>query len=338
MRVVEAVGFGGPEVLVPGERPDPVAAAGQVVVDVAVAGLTFVETQIRRGTDRWHERPALPYVPGGLVAGVVSATGSGVDPAWLGRRVVAGTGETGGFAERAVAPVDDVFPVPDGVALPQAVALYSDGATALGLVEQAGLRPDDRVLVEAAAGGVGSLLVQLARVAGAWVVGAARGPRKLDVVRELGAEAAVDYSEPGWAGRLLDATGGLGPTVVFDGVGGPIGRAAFEVTARAGRFSIHGASSGEVTRVDPAEALDRGVRVIGIEQLFGFGPHVRGWAERMMSYAAAGLVRPLIGQTFALDRAADAHAAVENRTAVGKTLLIVTAGPSGRWEHESAVG
>ncbi|GAA0497124.1 hypothetical protein Ade02nite_54730 [Paractinoplanes deccanensis] len=99
MRVVRAMGFGGPELLVPGEAPDPVAGPGQVVVEVAVASTTFVETQIRRGVDPWHARPPLPYVPGGLVAGTVISTGQGVDPAWLGRRVVAGTGETGGFAD-----------------------------------------------------------------------------------------------------------------------------------------------------------------------------------------------------------------------------------------------
>ncbi|MDO3684889.1 zinc-binding dehydrogenase [Micromonospora sp. C28ISP2-4] len=309
--------------LVPGQAPDPVAGPGQVVVDVAVAGMTFVETQIRRGIDRWHERPQLPYVPGGLVAGLVSAVGAQVDDAWLGRRVLASTGETGGFAERAVALVGDLFPVPDGLSLPEATALYSDGSTAQGLVEHAEIGAGDWVLVEAAAGGVGSLLVQLARAAGARVVGAARGGRKLDVVRELGADAAVDYSEPGWAKRVLEVTGDAGPDVVFDGVGGEIGRAAFEVTARGGRFSVHGASSGAATLIDPAEASQRDVKVIGIEQLFDFGPHVVRWAERMMSQAAAGLVRPIIGQTFSLERAADAHAAAENRTAVGKTLLLI---------------
>ncbi|MEU3454689.1 zinc-binding dehydrogenase [Micromonospora sp. NPDC006766] len=323
MRVVRAIGFGGPEVLVPGDAPDPVPGSGEVVVDVAVAGMTFVETQIRRGTDRWHERPRLPYVPGGLVAGRVSAVGAQVDPMWLGRRVIAGTGETGGFAERAVAPIGELFPVPDGLGLSEATALYSDGSTAQGLVEHARIGSGDRVLVEAAAGGVGSLLVQLARTAGAQVVGAARGSRKLDVVRGLGADAVVDYSEPGWTERVREATGGAGPNVVFDGVGGQIGRAAFEVTAHAGRFSIHGASSGEITRIDPAEAGRRDVGVIGIEQLFGFQPNVARWAERMMSQAAAGLIRPIIGQTFSLESAADAHTAVENRTAVGKTLLLI---------------
>ncbi|XVQ06815.1 zinc-binding dehydrogenase [Spirillospora sp. CA-255316] len=323
MRVVQAMRFGGPEVLVPGEAPDPVAGAGQVVVDVAVAGITFVETQIRRGVDKWHAKPPLPHVPGGLVAGRVSSIGARVDQAWLGRRVVAGTGETGGFAERAVAEVEDLFPVPDALGLPEAVALHSDGSTAQGLAEKAGIGPGDRVLVEAAAGGVGSLLVQLARAAGARVVGAARGARKLDLIRELGTDAAVDYSEPGWTKRVLEATGGAGPDVVFDGVGGQIGRAAFEVTARGGRFSVHGASSGEATLIDPAEARSKGVEVIGIEQLFDFGPNVVRWAEQMMSQAAAGIVRPVIGQTFPLERAADAHAAIENRTAVGKTLLLI---------------
>ena len=325
MRAVQVVRFGGPEALVPGRVPEPVAGVGQVLVEVAVAGLTFVETQIRRGTDRWHERPRLPYVPGGLVAGLVSAVGAGVDPAWRGRRVVAGTGETGGFAERAVAPVGNLIPVPDALGLPEATALCSDGSTALGLTEHAGIGPDDWVLVEAAAGGVGTLLVQLARASGARVVGAARGREKLDVVRQLGADAVVDYSESGWTDRVLEATGGAGPDVVFDGVGGRIGRAAFEVTAAGGRFSVHGASSGEVTHVDTAEAGRRNVRLIGIDQLAGFGPNVARWAERMMARAVAGEVRPVIGQTFPLDRAADAHAAVENRTAVGKTLVYLTA-------------
>jgi NADPH2:quinone reductase len=293
------------------------------VVDVAVAGMSFVDTKIRRGTDQWHEAPQLPYVPGSLVAGRVSAVGPQVDTAWLGQRVLAGTGESGGFAERAVASVAELFPVPDGLGLPEAVALYSDGSTAQGLAENARIRRDRWVLVEAAAGGVGSLLVQLARVAGARVIGAARGKQKLDVIRKLGADAAVDYSAPDWTEQVREVTGGTGPDVVFDGVGGAIGRAAFEVTAQGGRFSVHGAASGEATLIEPSEAHGRDVEVIGIEQLFNFGPHITRWAEQIMSQAAKGLVQPLIGQTFSLERAADAHAAIENRKALGKTLLLI---------------
>lgn len=323
MRVAQVTRFGGPEGLVTGEVPDPSAGPGRVVVDVSVAGVTYVETQIRRGMDRWHARPPLPYVPGGLVAGRVSEVGEGVDASWLGRRVLASTGETGGFAERASAEAATLFPVPDGLDLAEAVALRSDGRTALGLVETAGLVPEDVVLVEAAAGGVGTLLVQLALAAGARVIGAARGERKLELVRELGADAAIDYSEPDWTKQVLEATEGAGPTLVFDGVGGGIGRAAFEATARGGRFSVHGAASGDVTPVTPDEADARGVTLIGIEQLRGFGPNLDRWAGEMMEKAAAGIVRPVIGQTFPLDRAAEAHAAIEDRTALGKTLLVL---------------
>ncbi|MFC3984445.1 zinc-binding dehydrogenase [Streptosporangium jomthongense] len=314
--------FGGPEALVPGEAPDPVAGPGQVVVEVSVVGVTFVETQIRRGVDRWHNRPALPYVPGGTVAGRVSSVGEGVDPSWSGRRVISDLGMTGGFAERAVADVGNLIPVPEELGLPEATALHTDGSTAFGLVEGAGILPGEWVLVEAAGGGVGTLLTQLARAAGARVVGAARGARKLDLVRELGADAVVDYSVPGWAEQVREVTGGAGPDLVFDGVGGEIGRTAFELTADGGRFSIHGAASGEVTAIDPAQARQRQIKVIGVEQLFGFGPKMRGWAQQVMSAAVTGRIRPVIGQTFPLEHAADAHAAIESRDALGKTLLL----------------
>lgn len=322
MRAVFVTRFGGPEVMVLGEAPDPVPGAGQVVVDVAIAGVTFVETQIRAGTDRWHARPELPFVPGAMVAGRVGAVGSGVSPGWVGRRVLAGTGDTGGFAERAVADAGELIPIPDGLDLSDAVALHTDGSTALGLVEGAQIKPDDWVLVEAAAGGVGSVLVQLAAAAGAHVVAAARGPRKLDAARALGAAAVVDYSEHGWTERVREVTGG-GPDVVFDGVGGAIGRAAFEITARGGRFSVHGAASGEPTSIDQQEARERGIRVLGIDQLFAFGPQMHDWAEQIMAAAAAGRVRPMIGQTFPLEQAAAAHAAIESRQALGKTLITV---------------
>ncbi|MER7164752.1 zinc-binding dehydrogenase [Micromonospora sp. NPDC000207] len=324
MRAVQVTRFGGPEVLVSAEVPEPVAGPGQVLVTVAVAGMSFVETQIRRGADRWHARPELPYVPGSVVAGRVTAVGAGVESDWVGRRVLANLpGHMGGFAERAVTGVADLAVVPDGLGLPEAVALHSNGSAALGLARGAGIRSGEWVLVEAAAGGVGTLLVQLARLAGARVVGAARGQRKLDLVGELGADVTVDYSEPGWTDRVRAATGGTGPDLVFDGVGGEIGRAAFEVTAVGGRFSVHGAASGRPTVIDPEEARRRRIQVIGIEQLPGFGPNMLGWAGEMMALAVDGRIRPVVGQTFPLDRAAEAHASIESRTGVGKTLLLL---------------
>ena len=175
-----------------------------------------------------------PYVPGTGVAGWVASIGEGVDPGWIGRRVVTDTGD-GGYAEQVVVPVESLIPVPDGLGLPEAAALH-DGRAALGLLRTTGVTAGEWVLVTAAGGGLGILLVQLAHAAGARVIGVARGKRKLDLALEMGAEVVLDAAEPGWPERARAATGGAGPDVVFDGVGGEVGRAAFAITARGGRF------------------------------------------------------------------------------------------------------
>ncbi|QMV24398.1 zinc-binding dehydrogenase [Streptomyces sp. SCUT-3] len=324
MRVMRVTAFGGPEVLVAGEAPEPVAGPGQVVVEVGFVPVVFVETQLRQGRSPGPPLPTPPYVPGGGVAGTVVAVGEGVDPERIGARVVTRV-LGGGCAQRALAPADALVPVPDGLGLDAAAALLNDGATALGLFAAARVRPGEWVLVEAAAGGVGSLLVQAARAAGARVVGAARGGRKLEVVRGLGADAAVDYSDPDWAEQVRAVTGGAGADVVFDGVGGEIGRAAFGVTARGGRFSVHGAAGGPPTEAAPGEAERRGVEFLGLEQLQGFDEETsRRWAGRALAEAAAGRLRPVVGQVFPLERAADAHAAMDDRDTVGRTLLSVS--------------
>jgi NADPH2:quinone reductase len=247
-----------------------------------------------------------------------------VDPAWIGRRVVTHTvTRRGANAERAVAAVDALIPIPDSLGIPEAAALLDDGSTALGLIEFAGVRAGEWVLVEAAAGGVGTLLVQLARAAGARVVGAARGRRKLDMAHDVGADAVVDYSEPGWPARVRAVTGGIGADVVFDGVGGRIGREAFDATATGGRFSIHGVASGALTVIDNELARQRQVTVIGIEQLQRFGAGASARVHRMLADAADGGIRPVIGQTYPLEEAAAAHAAMEARQVLGKTLLVI---------------
>jgi NADPH2:quinone reductase len=132
----------------------------------------------------------------------------------------------------------------------------------------------------------------------------------------------VDYSEPGWTSLVRDATGGAGADVVFDGAGGEIGRAAFEVTAHGGRFSAHGAPSGGFAVLDPDERARREVTVRGIEHLQLAPDDMRRMLARALSEAAAGRMRPVIGQTFPLERAADAHTAIEARAVVGRTLLL----------------
>ncbi|WP_189237910.1 zinc-binding dehydrogenase [Planomonospora parontospora] len=323
MRVIEAKAFGGPEVLAVREVPDPLAGPGQVVVGVAVVDTLFVETQIRGGEMGGYFDVRPPYVPGGGIAGRVLSTGEGVDPAWTGRRVVAKTGAAGGYAERAAVPVEALVPVPDGLDLPDAAALVHDGVTALGVFEAAQVRAGERVLVTGASGGMGFLLVQLAHAAGARVIGTARGARKTDLVRELGAEAVVDPSEEGWVERVRELTGGAGADVVFDGVGGRIGGEAFGVTARGGRFSAHGAPTGGFAEIDPEEARERGVSLRGIRDVQFAPEEAERLTVRALAEAAAGRLRPVVGRSFPLERAADAHAAIEARDVVGKTLLVV---------------
>jgi NADPH:quinone reductase len=313
VRAVLVSEFGPPEVLVPAELPDPVPGPGQALIAVEIANITFVETQLRAGKAPPAMEPELPVVLGNGVGGVIA---EGPDPAVQGTRVISTTGGSGGYAERVAVDAAGVIEVPDDVGLAKAVALLADGRTAMSLIRAAEVRPGETVLVEAAAGGVGSLLVQLAASAGARVVAAAGGERKLQVAREVGADEAVDYTEPAWTERVRD-----GVDVVFDGVGGEIGRAAFELVRPGGRFCAFGLASGTFTQIPESEAAQRDVTVV-----HGARPtpeQMRELTKAALAEAQAGRLRPVIGQTFPLEDAAAAHRAIEARETVGKTLLLV---------------
>ncbi|WP_183091367.1 zinc-binding dehydrogenase [Streptomyces radicis] len=326
MREIVAGEFGGPEVLVLREGVEPIAGPGQVVVDVEVVDTLFVETRIRRGAARDWFPVVPPYVPGGGVAGRVASVGAGVDPAWRGRSVVTTAVVGGAYAERVAAEARGLVPVPSGLTVREAGALAYDGTTAMALYGPMRPRPGEWTLITAAAGGMGVLLVQLARAAGSPVIAAARGERKLALLRELGADLVVDYTLPGWADAVREATGGTGAHVVWDGAGGERGATAFALTADGGRFSGHGAPGGGFAAADPAEAERRGIALRGIEDL-QLPPEER--ASRLaeaLDAAAAGTMRPVIGATFPLAEAAAAHAAIEAREVTGKTLLVPSGG------------
>ena len=330
MMAIEAREFGGPEVLTPASLPSPVPGPGEAVIAVSAADVLFLDTMIRSGLARgaFPQRP--PYIPGNGVAGHVAAAGAGVDPAWVGRPVVARTGPHGGgggYSERALVPASRLVAVPEGMDLRVAAGLMHDGATALGLLAGTPVKPGETVLVVGAAGGMALLLAQLSRAEGARVIGAARlagAPRraeKLDAIRGAGAEAVVDYGSPDWTGRVVEACGSAGLDVVFDGVGGPLGKAAFGIVASGGRFSAHGTPGGGFAPVSAGEAKERGVTVQGIEQVqYPPGRHEE-LIKDVLAQAAAGRLRPVIGQVFPLERAADAHAALAARSVIGKTLL-----------------
>jgi NADPH2:quinone reductase len=318
MRAVEVATFGGPEVLVVREVAEPVPGPGQAVVDVAAVDVLFVDTKLRAGwgMDWFTLEP--PYVPGNGVAGVVREVGAGVDERWLGRRVLAYTGENGGmtpkggYAERAAVAESDLVPVPDKLGLPEALTLLHDGPTVVSVLSTAQVREGERVLVNAAAGSLGTLLVPLVKAAGGVVVGAARGTRKLDFVREWGADEVVDYSAPGWTDEVGEVD------VVLDGTGGDIGTAAYQLVRPGGRFLAYGSSAGDFPTTEPAR---EGVTTISILELSKNIDRQAALTE-MLEKAADGTITPLVGQTFPLDQARAAHEAIESRRTVGKTLLL----------------
>lgn len=321
MKAIVMERFGAPDVLVQREVPDPVVGPGDALIDVQFASVTFVETQIRTGRAPHPSMlPELPVVPGNGVAGVVADIGSGVDTALLGARVVSTTGGTGGYAELAAVAAATVIPVPAELATDVAVALLADGRTAVGLIERSEIQPAETVLVEAAAGGVGSLLVQLAKRAGARVVAAAGGERKLQTAKALGADVLVDYRCASWAAEVAELLDGHRLDVVFDGVGGAIGRAGFELLGPGGRLCGFGMASGQFVSITEDELSERGVIL-----LRGAAPdpaRMVALSAEAIRAAAAGEIRPVIGQKLPLANAAEAHRAIEARDTIGKTLLV----------------
>jgi len=328
MRAIVLREYGGPEELRLEDVPEPVAGPGEVVVEVEAAGIQFVETQIRTGNLQGLSPvgpKALPWTPGREVAGVVSSVGEGTDRALIGRRVAGQTATGGGYAERAVLTVDNLHLLPGTLGSAEAVSLLGTGRTAVALVETARIGKGDTVLVESAAGAVGTLVLQLARAAGAErLIGLARGEEKLTLVREFGADAAIDYTEPDWPEQVRRVAPD-GVTVVLDALGGQTGRDAFALLAPGGRFVIFGFSSGSITQLDPALVAERGVTV---SSYFGpptgdRGPEVQMRQTReALTAATEGRLRPLVGRRFPLAEASAAHTAITARATVGKTVLI----------------
>jgi NADPH2:quinone reductase len=229
----------------------------------------------------------------------------------------------GGYAERVVARADALHPVPDGLDEGQAVAMIGTGRTTMGILEVAALTAGDVALVPSAAGGIGSLLVQAVVDAGGVAVGLAGGADKVALARELGAEVAVDYSEPGWPDAVREALDGREPTVAFDGVGGAVGRELLGLLGVGGRFILYGWSSGEPTELSVGDLYSGGLTAsvaVGPRVLNRPGG-VRSLEEAALSAAASGRLRPPV-QRFPLADAAEAHAALEQRRTTGKVVLV----------------
>jgi NADPH:quinone reductase len=286
MRAAVVRKFGPPEVLEVQEWPDPVLARGQVVLEVAAADVLFLETMIRRGDAPEGMAPQLPYVPGSGVAGRVVAVGSGVEASWIGRTAVAHTGREGGYADRALVDIDSLSAVPDGLGLTDAAALLHDAPTALTLFDLTGAASAGSVLVLGASGGLGLMLVQLARTSGVRVLAVARDEAKLERIRAMAPDGSViDSEQPDWIEQAREALGDTGADVVFDNVGGTLGEAVFQLTANGGHYSAHGTPSGQFAAIDPEQAARRSVTLTGIGTVQLDKPALKLATERALASA-----------------------------------------------------
>ncbi|MET7852540.1 zinc-binding dehydrogenase [Streptomyces avermitilis] len=327
MHAVRLHAFGPAENLAYEKAEDPEPGPGQVRIAVAAAGVHLLDAALREGVRGPAPEPTpLPTIPGREVAGTVESLGAGVPGDWLGKRVVAHLGfAPGGYAELAVTDADRLHETPRNLDSAQAVAMIGTGRTTLGILQFAELGPDSVAVVPAAAGGVGTLLVQYAKSAGATVIGLAGGPEKVARVRANGADLAVDYRDPDWPERLAEYRGRV--TVVFDGVGGDTARAAVGLLGPGGKHLVFG-WSGEGIRSGEPLLVDDKDRGIVSEQVLGpvmlrkaGGPHpLRTLELRALAEAAAGRLTPAV-QRFPLAEAAAAHRALESRRTVGKVVL-----------------
>ncbi|WSA78207.1 zinc-binding dehydrogenase [Streptomyces sp. NBC_01799] len=332
MHAVRLHTFGPAENLTYERTDDPVPGPGQVRIAVAAAGVHLLDTALREGMTGPFPAPAeLPTVPGREVAGTVDMLGGSTDPGLLGNRVVAHLGTApGGYAELAVTDADRLHRIPPGLDEAEAVAMIGTGRTTLGILQFTDLGPDSIALVPAAAGGIGTLLVQYAKNAGATVIGLTGGPAKTAAVRANGADLAVDYTLADWPRRVRAHLDGLGhrATVVYDSVGGVTGRAAVDLLGKGGQHIVFGWSGEGLHNGAPLTFTDEELTERGITSESVLGPAMmqragglRVLEERALAEAAAGRLRPAV-QRFPLAEAAAAHRALETRGTMGKVVLV----------------
>jgi NADPH:quinone reductase len=313
VRAVQITEFGGPEVLSLVDLPDPEPAEGFLVVDVASAGVNYADTH--QVEDSYLSKTALPLVPGSEVVGTTPD----------GRRVAAFS-LSGGYCEKALVHPSAAFAVPDGVSDGQALSLLVQGLTAWHLLRTSThLQPGESVVVHAAAGGVGTLLVQLAKAWGAGrVIGVASSAEKRQLAEQLGADVTVDARAEDLKGALQEANGGKKVDVVLEMVGGPTFDASLAALAPLGRLATFGmASRTAPTPVEPGALMSRSRAVIGfwLAHCFGRPELLQPQMAELLGMVESGALQPVVGGTYPLAEARRAHEDLRSRASQGKLVL-----------------
>ena len=313
----------GPDALRWADLPTPEPGPGQVRLAVHAASLNFPDLLIVQG--KYQFRPDPPFVPGAEFSGVVEAVGAGVSHLKPGDAVAAIAG-TGGFATHAVVPAAQVMPLPPGFALRDAAAFaFTYGTAHHALVDRGQLRAGETVFINGAAGGVGTAALQVAKAAGATVIAGASTDAKCARCLELGADHAINYATTPLRDALRTLTGGHGPDIVLDVVGGPLAEPAFRAIAWRGRYLVVGFADGQIPALPFNLPLLKGASIVGVF----WGDFVRREPEanaRMLGqlarWYAEGKIRPVIHDVLPLSRLPDAYARLADRAILGKILLV----------------
>lgn len=323
MKAIRFHKLGGPEVLSYEEIERPVPGAGQVLLKVEAAGVNFADTARRSG--RYPFPTPLPCIPGSEIFGAVEEAGPGLETGLVGQRFYSFS-ETGGYAQFALAAASRLIPEPPGVPPMAGLALLVQGLTAaLVLKRAARLKAGESVLVEGAAGGVGVLAVQLAKLFGAdTVVGAASTEKKRKLVRQLGADATVDYTAPAWAERVKEATGGRGVDIVLEMAGGPTFEQSYSCLAPFGRCVVYGMASGVPGTVPLPRMMPNNQELIGfyLGGYFAEPQLVPGLFAQLADFVRDGKLKLQMGDQLPLSDAAEMHRRLESRKTTGKCLLL----------------
>lgn len=328
MKIIRFYEFGEPDVLRLEEAPIPSPKAGEVVIKTEAIGVNYTDLARRRAATLREPLP-LPYTPGVEAAGVVVQVGTGVTSLPVGTKVIALVPH-GAYAAYLAAPAALTFPVPTGLDAIQAAALPLQGLTAYHIIATFGrLQAGERILIQAAAGGVGTLAVQLARLLGAGqIIAAASTQAKLDLARSLGADVGINYTQPDWTNQVLEATGGKGVDLALDMLGGPQFSENFAYLAPLGRVVMFGAASGQRGSIDAEKLTARCHSVTGYYSGFA-GTRlelVRPALSKLIQYVLAGQLTLQVHHRFPLEQAAEAHRQMEARQTTGKIILLPEAG------------
>lgn len=307
-----------------GETDDPVAADGQIVIDIKAAGVNFPDILLVEG--KYQMKPPLPFIPGGECAGVVSAIGGKVQGFKIGDRVIAAT-LLSAFAEKVAVYATQAAPMPDSMPFEEGAALITTYATTIhALKQRAELKAGESLVVLGAGGGVGTAAVQLGKAMGARVIAAARGADKLDAAREAGADETIDYDSEDLKARIKELTGGEGADVVYDAVGSHYSEAALRATRWGARFLVVGFAAGDIPKIPLNLALlnSRDIRGVFWGAWAARDPkgNAANMAELFQLYEA-GKIKPMVSATYPLADVTRAFDDLMARKVKGKAVLTV---------------